>query len=133
VRRSMLLLGLVMMGCASSQPSSQPSHEWQLSEPDNGRTINAQVSDVIKIRLPANATTGYVWSVQPIAGKTVRQEGPIAYEPTGGANPPPGTGGFANATFTVVGKGESRITLQYSRPWEADKPPVKTFSLTIQS
>ena len=36
---------------------------WALDESDNGKTLRLRVHDDIKIRLPENPTTGYLWNL----------------------------------------------------------------------
>ena len=87
----------------------------------------------LTITLCSNPTTGFLWveSAQ-ISDQTVLQQtdhklvvpGP---EPP----PPPGTPGTQVWTFKALKKGESTISMEYSRPWEGGEKGEWTFVLTV--
>jgi inhibitor of cysteine peptidase len=103
--------------------------EVQLTDADNGKTIELKKGQVSRITLAANPTTGYTWEVVEGDEKVVRQLGEIAFKPESEAL---GAGGVQIIRLEVVNTGQTTLKLVYHRPWETDVEPLKTFSLTIK-
>ena len=97
---------------------------------DNGRTLELQLDSPFEVELEGNPTTGYSWQVVEMDTNVIRQTGEPVYEPSGDK---PGSGGVYTFRFRTVADGESLLVLVYSRPFEPDKEPVKTFRLKIIS
>ncbi len=103
-----------------------------IREDDAGKTVNLNDQSGAMIFLKGNPTTGYRWTLAGIDGKSLALEGEVVYlkEDPG----PPGIagrGGVFGATFRPKEAGTSKITLEYKRPWEKDKPAAKTFTVTV--
>ena len=102
--------------------------EKQLTEADNGKTIEVTVGPVVAVTLTANPTTGYTWAVaEPTDEQIVRQTGEIEFVPESEAL---GAGGVQIIRFEVVGAGQTTLKLIYHRPWERVEP-LQTFSATL--
>jgi inhibitor of cysteine peptidase len=122
-----------LLACMVSLPARHARAEEPsvvLSELDDGKTVDAVAGKTVLIKLTGNPTTGYSWVVAKVDGPGVQQVGGVAYKTGGG--PGVGEGGTFLATFSVAAKGQAKIILEYRRPWEKDKPPAKTFAVTIQ-
>ncbi len=103
--------------------------EVQLTEADNGSTIELKSGQALSITLEANPTTGYTWEVVESPDEQVmRQVGKIEFKPESEAI---GAGGVQIIRFEVVNAGQTNLTLIYHRPWETDVEPLKTFSLHV--
>ena len=48
-----------------------------------------------------------------------------------GETPMVGAGGVENWTFKALAKGETTISMEYSRPWEGGEKAAQTFELTV--
>ena len=59
----------------------------------------------------------------------IEQTGDPTYEPAAASMP--GATWNEVVTFSAKSAGAGALELSYSRPWEKDKPPAKTFSLSI--
>jgi len=101
----------------------------RLSENDSGREVALAVGEAIEISLPENPGTGYRWSVRsggdPILGLESER-----FERQGSM---PGRGGVHHWTFTALAAGSATIVLIYTRPWEKDVPPARTFTLKVRA
>ncbi len=97
---------------------------------DNGRTVELQLDSPFEIELEGNPTTGYVWQVVEIDTSVVRQEGQPAYQRSDDVQ---GAGGIYTFRFRTVAEGKTPLVLIYSRPFESDKEPVKTFRIKVIS
>ena len=100
-----------------------------LTDQDNGRRVPVRVGDVLKLRLPENASAGYRWAPDTYDSGLLKLA-------TAGANYPaaaPGSGGEAFFQFEVVGAGSGMLTLKYWRDWEGAKSIIQRFALTIEA
>lgn len=97
-----------------------------VTESQNGTTTTIAKDQSLEIRLPAQAGTGYSWALaSPTAPlKLVRSDTASAADRPGG----PQTQLFVLQP-TNIGAGD--VVINYSRPWEKDKPPAKTFVLHV--
>ena len=101
--------------------------EVQLTEADNGSTVELKSGQILSITLEANPTTGYTWDVVEAPDERImRQVGEIDFKPESEAI---GAGGVQIIRFEVVNAGQTNLTLIYHRPWETDVEPLKTFAV----
>lgn len=98
---------------------------------DPGKPIVVDAGQQFTISLDANHTTGYSWELaHPPDGKVAALVSTIYVFP--GTKPlPPGAGGTEVWTFAPAGKGETRLTLNYRRPWETNVAPIRTSTFTV--
>lgn len=97
----------------------------------NSKTIHVLPGKTICIKLNANHTTGYSWSLAAV-DKSILEVGEEGeYE----SDPHPegmvGVGGYEVWSFKAIATGETEISLVYVRPWEKDEPPAMTFKLKV--
>ena len=97
----------------------------------NSKTIHVLPGKTICVKLKANHTTGYSWSLAAV-DKSVLEVGEEGeYE----SDPHPegmvGVGGYEVWSFKAIAAGETEISLVYVRPWEKDEPPAMTFKLKV--
>ncbi len=97
-----------------------------VTENQNGTTTTIARDQSLEIRLPAQAGTGYSWTLaNPTAPlKLVRSDTAAAADRPGG----PQTQLFV---LQPTNTGAGDVVINYSRPWEKDKPPARTFVLHV--
>ncbi len=120
---------------ASGSPSkkAEPKSEaLELSADQDGKTVTVAKGREIVVRLAGNPTTGFNWKVSEISGAAVKSQGEPIYVPTQHAQRMVGTGGTFVFKFLAIKPGKSTIKLVYVRPWEKEKPPVQSFTATIE-
>lgn len=100
-----------------------------LGEQDNGRRVPARAGDVVEVRLPENATTGYRWALDSQDGAVIQAQDTAANYPSAAV----GSGGEAIFRFRVVGAGSASLALKSWRHWEGDKSVVQRFAVTIDA
>jgi inhibitor of cysteine peptidase len=100
-----------------------------LEEPDSGSIIYMTQGDALSVRLPANPSTGFTWSVAANAPSILAPGGDPRFEPP--PTPRPGAGGFQTLEFRVAGGGPAFLQLVYRRPSEKDAPPARTWSVFV--
>jgi len=89
------------------------------------------VGQKIVIGLKGNPTTGYRWTVASIKGEAAKALGQPTYMPKQVDGRRAGSGGVFVFSLLAARPGKSVVTLHYKRHWEKDKPPRRTFSVTL--
>jgi inhibitor of cysteine peptidase len=117
-----ILLILCLAGCHSG------TGQANLTEEDNGTTINLKAGDEIVLNLKGNITTGYSWSVQELDEQYLQQQGEEEYKSDSNLI---GAGGTSTFTFKAMQAGQTTLRLIYSRPFEKDTPPEKIFEIKV--
>jgi predicted secreted protein len=100
----------------------------QLNADNNNQTVSLGQGAVVELSLPGNPTTGYSWSFAEAPDQSVLAETSHFYISPSQAI---GSGGDEHWVFRAVGAGTTQINLAYSRPWEKDTPPVKTYAVAV--
>lgn len=127
-------LGVCEACKAKLAPASQPAAQAavvELDEACNGKTVDAAAGAKICVTLKGNITTGYSWDVKGIEGDAVKQDGKVGYASKPAKPGMVGVGGAFTAVFKAEKEGKAVITLAYFRPWEKDKAPAETFTVTV--
>jgi inhibitor of cysteine peptidase len=138
--RMALLIGLcaaavVVAGLGVARtPETSPASmvRVEISAPQSNKTaipIAVRMGSRFSVTLDSNVTTGYKWQLaRPVDGKVLKLIGSTYNAPEDGRV---GQGGTETWTFEAVGKGKTKFTLNYVRPWEKNTPPAKTQSFDI--
>ncbi len=100
-----------------------------LEQPDNGSDIFVVQGDVLEVRLPANPSTGYTWSISANAPSVLRPAGDPKFDPP--AEGRPGATGTQTFGFRVVSGGGVFLQLVYRRPFEKDASPARTWGVFV--
>jgi predicted secreted protein len=97
-----------------------------VTESQNGTTTTIAKGQSLEIRLPAQAGTGYSWAL-------ASQTGPLELVRSDLTPAPDRPGGPQTQLFVLqsTNTGRGDIVINYSRPWEKDKPPARTFVLHV--
>jgi inhibitor of cysteine peptidase len=86
--------------------------------------------DMLEVRLPSNRTTGFGWQLAKYDKDKLKSQGKPEYEKP--KKPLPGAGGVEVFRFTAEAAGKTELELVYKRPFEKDKPPARTYKLTVE-
>jgi inhibitor of cysteine peptidase len=100
-----------------------------LEEPDNASEIYVVQGDVVQVRLPANPSTGYTWTVASNTPSILQPLGDPKFEPP--AKPGPGGAGTQTFEFRVAGGGGAFLELAYARPFEKDGAPARRWGIFV--
>jgi inhibitor of cysteine peptidase len=111
-------------GASAGAPASQPAIDQNAA----GSTVTLRLGQRLKVSLPGNPTTGFVWEVAPGTASILAQQGDPDYQPDSSAL---GAGGVYTFTFKAVAAGSGPLKLIYRRPFEADAAPARTFEVTV--
>jgi inhibitor of cysteine peptidase len=128
---AVLMFGTAASGDEPTAPeAAKPAQK--LTEADNGKTIKVKVDDLVVISLVGNPTTGFSWRTAKLDGKAIEQVGDPKYTTNRHRPGMVGVGGTFMFKFNAAKAGKTEVNLEYVRPWEKDKKPVKTFAVTVE-
>ena len=99
-----------------------------LTESEAGRTTQVARGQTLLVRLIANHTTGYRWTLASDSKGVLSQDGEPSYTPSGGTS---GGGGVEAWSFSAKGTGQQELRFEYRRPWERDSKPERVLTYTI--
>ena len=103
-----------------------------LTEAANGRQVALARGETLRLRLEANATTGYSWEIAELP-RILRRTGSGYEAPAQPRGRPPiaGAGGTQNFTFAARTAGRGTLRLVYRQPWDRQARPDRSFRLTV--
>jgi len=96
--------------------------------------VEINTSDMFKVVLCSNPTTGFQWSESATIDDTALIEQVdhrfVSPKAKGNKPPAPGTPGQEIWTFKALKEGTTTISMEYSQPWEGGEKGEWTFELT---
>ena len=101
----------------------------KLTEKDSGHTVEIAAGSVMAVILKGNPTTGYTWAVASVDESILTQIGAAEFKAERKAR---GSGGTITLRFRAEGVGKTFLKLMYHRPFEKDRPPLKTFEVKVE-
>lgn len=133
-----VLLSLFACSSASEEaPAGQVSVEASCDDFMKLKHISKEAEvtagDSFTVTLCSNPTTGYGWSESAqIGDQAIVQQIDHGFVILERETPPqPGAPGEEVWTFKALKEGTSRISMEYSRPWEGGEKASWTFELTV--
>jgi predicted secreted protein len=126
MRKWLILTVVTIAACCNAQTGSVNSgstHTITITEDQNGQTVQVQKSDDVVVTFVAASGTGYQWTMEPSDFATAKEED-VPQQP---GLP----GGPVKIMFHVQVKQAVTLKFDFARAWEKDKPPAKTFSVTL--
>ena len=130
---SAIALGLAAAACGDDDNNNgKAPAEVQLTQADNGKSVNVSNGGTLIVALTSNPSTGYAWSVVSPEPKNLELDGQPKYVPPGSTTPVVGAPGTEVFTFKAVEKGTSTLKMEYRRSFEPNEPAQETFSVEVQ-
>lgn len=105
----------------------KPEPATTITDADDQGSVAVQANTALLVELPGNPTTGYTWSIENYNNSVLSLEDQN-YVPSSNRV---GSGGTFRFRFKSLAPGSTTIKLIYSRPWETNTSPAKTFSCQI--
>lgn len=106
-----------------------------VTESADGSTVNIGAGDRLRVDLPSNPSTGYSWQTMELNSWVLARTKRPVYTPDSAVSPDGqrrlGSGGRLTFEYEAIGAGTSPVRIAYSRPWETNAAPAKTFQLTV--
>jgi inhibitor of cysteine peptidase len=96
---------------------------------DPNQLVLVSPGQMFSIALESQPGTGYSWTVSQAPDPAVVK--PVSTTTVPAAVPRPGAPETQCFVFSAVGAGETRMQLQYSRPFETDAPPAQVQNVEV--
>lgn len=91
-------------------------------------TAEVDPGDEVVVRLPENASTGYLWSVVSV-GAGLELVGDATAPPAGGG---PGAAGERVVRLRAAAPGRAVVLLRLARPWEPAPAEERQVTVTVR-
>jgi inhibitor of cysteine peptidase len=100
-----------------------------VTDKDNDTKVKLPKGQTLLVKLPMQAGTGFLWEVAKVNKDHLKQQGKYETEKPDKKV----VGGKVSQVyrFKAEAAGTSDLELHYKRPFEKDKPPAKTFKITV--
>ena len=110
------------------KPESWYGDVWLVTERDNGMVLEGSRSDLVVIRMPEHANSGYVWNFEELvnAGLAIREDGRVSEgsQLIGGVV-------FRNVIAEAQGGANGHVRLREARPWQPAGEPLNSMELEV--
>lgn len=120
---------LLATGCATRE------RIVTVTESANGSTVNIGAGDRLRVELPSNPSTGYSWQTLELNSWVLARTKRPVFTPDWvvGADRQRMVGGGGKLTleYEAIGAGTSPVKIAYSRQWETNTAPAKSFQMTV--
>ncbi|GEM_PF-3839360 len=103
-----------------------------ITQQDNGDTFTVAPETVIMLQLEATPGTGYGWYAKSSICLNRIEEPVFLPNQADTANILMGAPTVEVFFYRAIKEGLETLQLSYMRQWEKDKPPLKTFSITLR-
>lgn len=90
--------------------------------------VSLQAGDTLRVVLPSTPSTGYSW--RPSGDDTAGAMQVTSSQYKAG-QPRPGASGTQTFTLAAKAPGQDHLTLHYTRPWEKNAKPARTYAVNI--
>jgi predicted secreted protein len=116
-------------------PTSVPHSLYRaitLAEADSGKAIEVGPGERVVVRLGANPTTGFRWSLLTSGSNSLTSLAAAEYTQEAAADGKTGTRGTESWYFEANRSGQQELRFEYRRPWEQYVPAAKSANYTIR-
>jgi inhibitor of cysteine peptidase len=127
--RLAIIAFVAMVFGASTLLAQAPPRTVDVEDSQNGGKLMVFQGDTLEVRLHSTPGTGFTWKVLQVDKSVLAQKNAPVFVP-----PPqniPGAEGHLMFDFLAVAPGRSTLQLAYSRPWEKDTAPARTFNVEV--
>jgi inhibitor of cysteine peptidase len=114
---------------SSNTKAKAPSSDVTLTERDNGADTDLTIGSALVVKLPANPSTGYNWTVVGEPSPLKLHKSSFRKGATQGSSV--GASGTSVFQFSASSSGMATLTLVYRRSWEYNIAPIKTFTVRV--
>ena len=127
MRKTTILIFVLLVSCGILLGCS-PRQTISIGADDNGKIVEMNAGDTLKISLAGNPTTGYNWYVGSMDSAILSQIGDPSFKASSDAM---GAGGVVTLTFQATIAGQTSLLLEYKRAWETGVTPLQTYSVMV--
>ena len=122
MNRSIIIIAIIILFTLTACKEIKVDYSY------NGKTVDIEMGQVLKIELPSNASSGNTWR------KTIYNDSVLVR--SGKPNYVLGDDGIGSAgkyyfKFKPIASGTAKIYMEYGNKYDYSKDPLKTFELTV--
>ena len=130
LKRALVLAGaLALLSGPAPADEAKDKTVTATDKEDKGK-VTVPKGGTLVVKLPITTGTGYTWEVAKNDTDRLKLAGkPTMEKPD---KPVPGAKTTQVFRFEAAAAGTTELTLEYKRPFEKDKPPAKTYRLTVK-
>jgi predicted secreted protein len=135
VRRTLLLAVALALaagsgGRANKEEDKDKDKAVTVTDKEDKGKVTVPKGGALVVKLPITTGTGYTWVIAKNDAGQLKPAGkPTVERPD---KPVPGAKTTQVFRFDAAAAGTSELTLEYKRSFEKDKPPAKTYRLTVK-
>lgn len=96
----------------------------------NSTELKLLKGEFLELKMEAGGGTGFTWQIAKNNAEILKPEGKPTVERTG--KPKPGAPYLLVFRFQALAEGLNELELHYFRPFDKDKPPAKTYKLSVR-
>jgi inhibitor of cysteine peptidase len=136
------LIAVAFAGCVGTAPvnpgvpttpptpagTAVPVGHLVVTETQNTKMVQMNLSTIITVKLQENPTTGFAWNLTTTPGLRIVND---TYVPSDTTGKLVGSGGTHTWDISTVATGEQKIMAVYKRSWEPTSGNETAFSLTV--
>lgn len=119
---------IIILSLIISLPLIYSCKEKKVTYAQSGSTIDLVVGQLLKIELPANASSGNTWRKIAYEDTVLARKGKPNYML---ADDKIGSAGVYYYRFSAVGAGTSKLLMEYGSKYDDAKKPSKIFEITV--
>jgi inhibitor of cysteine peptidase len=133
LKRALFLAGVLALlpgpAARADEEAKDKDKAVTVTDKDKGK-VTVPKGGALVVKLPITTGTGYTWVIAKNNADQLKPAGkPMIEKP---AKPVPGAKTTQVFRFDASAAGTSELTLEYKRPFEKDKPPAKTYKITVK-
>lgn len=130
LKRTLMLAGALVLLSGPAPADEAKDKAVTVTDKEDKGKVTVPKGGTLVVKLPITTGTGFTWVIaksnpdqlKPIAKATIEKP----------EQPLPGANAIQVFRFDAASAGTSELTLEYKRPFEKDKPPAKTYRLTVK-
>ena len=122
-------IALTLIATERTVLAQAPPRTVDVSDPQDGGRLMVFAGDTLRVRLRSTPGTGYSWQIVQVDKNVLAQKKAPVFVP-----PPqdiPGAEGHIVFDFRAAQPGNTTLQLAYTRPWEKNTPPARTFNIEV--
>jgi inhibitor of cysteine peptidase len=125
------IVALVLPSGVAEEKKETDENKVVATDKDNDGKVTVKKGGLLLVKLKVQGGTGFTWVVAKNDEKALALDGKPTTEKIEGENPRPGGPALLVFKFKAETEGETKLALDYKRPFEKDKEPAKKYMLTV--
>ncbi len=130
LKRTLILAGALALLPGQALADEAKDKTVTVTDKEEKGKVTVPKGGTLVVRLPITTGTGYTWEIAKNDADRLKPTGkPTVERPDKSV---PGAKTAQVFRFGAAAAGTAELVLEYKRPFEKDKPPAKTYRLTVK-